>query len=132
MSPRSRVTPEQAWLYREAERLTEAFCARVREGDDARADLFVKKREEILQRIAEMGAPVGADDGDVDDSDQYCRESAAAIERMIELNRELVSLLQARMNDVRRQLADLSVRRRSLTPYRGPALITPAFVDRVG
>jgi hypothetical protein len=122
------VTAEQAWLYREAERLTEMFCARVRAGDESEAEEFLRRRDEILERIQEAGAPLEAADDD-DDPEQFARESAVVVERIIALNQELVALLEARMAQVRRQLADLGAHRQSLASYRGTAESTPAFVD---
>jgi hypothetical protein len=128
-----RVTAEQAWLYREAERLTEMFCARLRAGDESEAEEFIRRRDEILQRIQETANPLEAAD-EAGEPEQYARESALVIGRIIELNQELVALLETRMGEVRKQLAELGLHRQSLTSYQGGSRADePAsFVDCSG
>ena len=60
------------------------------------------------------------------------RRAAAAIERMIQLNRELVAVVEAEKAGVRRDLADITESRRVLESYQGPKEEPPAFCDRLG
>jgi hypothetical protein len=54
------------------------------------------------------------------------------MQRMTELDRQIVDLLRARMSGIRRELGDVSRGRRTLASYRGPQPVTPAFFDRRG
>ena len=126
------VTAGQAELYGEAERLTQELCARMRAGDDDADEELVRRREEVLRAIREMSGPSDRPPHAAGELVRYSRESAGAIQRMIDLNGELVTLLEDRKVDVRRQLAEISRCRQSLASYRGPAPLSPAFVDRLG
>lgn len=124
------VTAEQAQLYREAERLTEEFCARVRAGEDGGGEELFRRREELLRRIREMGEPAHPRSHGGGEMEKSSRESAEAIQRMIDLDRELLTVLQDRKTRIRGQLAEIGRRRQSLESYRGPTPISPAFLDR--
>ena len=117
------MTPagEQARLYREAERLTEQFRARPSPDDLAAADEIVQRHAAVLAQIQALGE-AGGD----------ATESTAAIERMIELNRELVAVVEAEKAGVRRDLAEITESRRVLGSYQGPKEESPAFCDRLG
>jgi hypothetical protein len=119
------VTPagEQGRLYREAEGLTEQFRARPSPDDLAAADEIVERHAAVLAQIlgeADREAP-----GDA-------AESTAAIERMIQLNRNLVAVVEAEKAGVRRDLAEITESRRVLGSYQGPKEQSPAFCDRLG
>jgi hypothetical protein len=124
--PRDAVPPEeQAQLYGRALRLTEEFCARLRKGDDTGAEAFTREREALLQRIGSGG----------DESlrhQEWRRKSVAAIERILALDREIVTLLEERKARLGRELLELGRGRRTLAAYRGPSALSPTFVDRMG
>jgi hypothetical protein len=128
MPPRSAVAPaaEQTRLYREAERLTERFRARLSPDDLTAVDDFVRQRAAILAQIETLGGAGG------DEAGRDATESIAAVERMIELNRELVAVLEAEKTRVRRHLAEIGESRRALGSYQGPRALSPAFCDRLG
>jgi hypothetical protein len=123
---------EQARLYDQALRLTEAFCARLRIGNDTGAEAFTREREALLQRVG-FPDPMVAPDGDDSLSHQESRrKSVAAIERMLELDRELVRLLEERKARLGLELRELVRGRRTLAAYRGSSALSPVFVDRMG
>jgi uncharacterized protein (DUF2236 family) len=122
---------EQARLYGKALRLTEEFCARVRGGDESGGEAFSRVREAIFQRISAMGAAPEPVPGDAGGIEAFWRQSTTAIERIMELDRELLILLEARKAQVGRELAEIGQGRRMLASYRGPSAISPAFLDRV-
>ena len=126
------VTAEQAQLYREAEHLTEALGERVRGGDHAGGQALIKRRDEVLRKIQDIGASSVAPSGAGVDDDRHARESAASIQRMIVLNEELLTALKREQDRVRLELTELGQRRQSLASYRGPRAISPSFVDRRG
>jgi len=131
--PRAAAPPEeQAQLYRQALRLTEEFCARLRKGDDTGAEAFTREREALLERIGFPDPAVAPDAEAFLRFQESRRESVAAIERILELDRELVSLLEERKARVGRELIELVRGRRALAAYRGPTAHSPAFMDRVG
>lgn len=133
MNPRNAVAvaAEEARLYGEAARLTEEFCARIRRGDDDGGEAFNREREEILNRIRSLGAPPEVWPCDPDELEQHWSESARAIQRILDLDRELLGLLEAQKERVSHELAQIRRGRRTLASYRGPAAISPAFVDRL-
>jgi hypothetical protein len=123
---------EQARLYDQALRLTEAFCGRLRIGNDTGAEAFTREREALLQRVG-FPDPAVAPDGDESLShDESRRKSVAAIERMLELDRELVMLLEERKARLALELRELVRGRRTLAAYRGPSALSPVFMDRMG
>ena len=128
MPPRSAVAPagERARLYREAEGLIERYRARLSPDDLTADDELVRQRAAIMAQIQAVGA-AGGDEGGSD-----AAESIAAVERMIELNRELVAVLQVERARVRRHLADIGESRRALGSYQGSRALSPAFCDRLG
>ena len=128
MAPPSAVTPagEQARLYREAERLTEQFRARPSPDDLAAADVIVQRHAAVLAQIQALGEAGG------DEAGGDAAESTAVIERVIELHRELVAVVEAEKAGVRRDLAEISESRRVLGSYQGPKEESPAFCDRLG
>jgi hypothetical protein len=117
------VTPagEQARLYREAERLAEQFRARPSPDDVTAADEIVQRHAAVLEQIQALGE-AGGD----------AAESTAAIERMLQLNRELVTVVETEKAGVRRDLAEITESRRVLGSYQGPKEESPAFCDRLG
>lgn len=119
---------EPAQLYGQALRLTEELRARLREGDDAGAEAFSRQREALLERIASLGPEPGGNQR----HPEARRKSAATIERILELDREVLTLLEARKAHLGRELHELGRGRRTLAAYRGPTPLTPAYVDRVG
>jgi hypothetical protein len=123
MPPRSATGrgAQRARLYQEAERLTERYRSRLSATDLDAGAAFVEQRAAILARIDALGAPSGDDD--------QTGESIAAIERMIALNRELVTLLEAEKSRVRRQLAGTGAGRAALGSYAIQP-ISPVFVDQ--
>jgi len=123
---------EQAQLYRQALRLTEEFCAHLRNGDDTGPETFTREREALLERIGLPDLTVAPDGEAFLRHQESRRESVAAIERILELDRELVSLLEERKARLGRDLLELVRGRRTLAAYRGPAAYSPAFMDRVG
>ncbi len=122
---------EEAHLYGEALRLTEEFCARVRAGDESGGEAFCRVREAIFQRISAIGAAAKPLPGDARGIEAFWRRSSTAIERIMELDREVLTLLEARKAQVGRELAEIGQGRRMLASYRGPSAISPAFLDRV-
>jgi len=122
---------EQARLYGEALRLTEEFCARVREGDESGGEAFSRVREAIFQRISAMGAAPEPVPGEAGGIEAFWRRSTTAIERIMELDREVLILLEARKTQVGRELAEIGRGRGMLASYRASAAIGPAFLDRV-
>lgn len=119
---------EQARLYGLAVRLTEEFCARLRAGDDTGAEAFTRERDALLHRI---GSPDLAVSADAKESESR-RQSIAWIERILELDREIVTLLEEGKARVGRGLLELGRGRQTLAAYRGPAALSPTFVDRMG
>jgi hypothetical protein len=117
------LTPagEQARLYREAEGLTEQFRARPSPDDLGAADEIVQRHAAVLEQIQAVGE-AGAD----------AAESSAAIERMLQLNRDLVAVVEAEKAGVRRDLAEITESRRVLGSYQVPKEESPAFCDRLG
>ena len=116
----------------DAARLIEEFCARVRRGDDEGGAAFCREREEILGAIAALGATAEPDPSDPETAERHRADRARAIRRILELDRELIGLLEARKAGVRAEMEDLRRGRRSLGSYRGPVAASPAFVDRLG
>jgi hypothetical protein len=111
---------ERPGLYLEAERLTAEFLERAPAAEAPEIERFVRQREALLERI--QAAPeVSAGEADA---------SAGAIRRMLDLDRKLLALLEARKAEVRRQLAEVTQARRPLAAYRGPDPDTSTFVDR--
>ena len=115
----------------EAARLTEAFCARVRGGDDDGGPAFCRDREAILAAIRALEA-VAAEGADPEAAVRHRTDRARAIRRILELDRELIGLLDARKARLRVELQGLQQGRRSLHSYRGPAGTSPAVIDRLG
>ena len=104
-------------LYHEVERLTEQLRLRLsRDGDDEGQEL-IRQREEILSEIREIGGP--------------SREDAGALQRIVELNDQVLALLEVRKARIRQQLAMIALGRQSLGSYRGPSPVTAAFLDRM-
>lgn len=132
MNPRNGGAADDARLYAEAARLTEEFCARVRRGDDDGGETFNREREAILGRIRSIGAPPEVSPGDPGEMERHWAESARAIRRILELDRELIELLEARRVRVREKIDAIQLGRQSLRSYRGPAAMSAAFLDRVG
>jgi hypothetical protein len=131
--PRVAAPPEeQAQLYGQALRLTEEFCARLRKGDDTGAEAFTREREALLERIGEPDPAVALDGETFLRHQQSRRKSVAAIERILELDREIVSLLEERKARLGGELLELVRGRRTLAAYRGPTAHSPAFMDQVG
>jgi len=134
------IAVEEARLFAEATRLTEAFHERLRAGDDSGSEAFVERRSEILARLAELDGPEGDAtegpfEGDPVDSDavRSCRrQGVESIQRLLELDREVTALLQARLAGLRTHLVALGQRRQALDGYRGRAPISPAYADRIG
>ena len=125
------VADEKARLYLEAARLTEEFCARVRAGDESGGAAFTKAREAIFQRIAGMAPAPETLADDPGRMELSWHQSVAAIERIIELDREVLTLLEGRKAQVGHELAEIGRGRQSLASYRGAAAVTPTFLDRV-
>lgn len=123
MPPRSATGrgAQRARLYQEAERLTERYRTRLSTADLDAGAAFVERRAAILARIDALGAPSPDED--------HTGESLAAVERMIALNRELVTLLEAEKSRVRRQLAGMGTGRAALGSYSVQP-ISPVFVDQ--
>lgn len=122
---------EEARLYGEALRLTEEFCARVRAGDESGGEAFSRVREAIFQRTSAMRAASEPLPGAAGGIEAFWRRSTTAIERIMELDREVLTLLEARKAQVGRELAEIGRGRRTLASYRGPVATSPAFLDRV-
>lgn len=121
---------EHARLYGKALRLTEEFCARLRGGDDSGGEAFSRDRAAIFEQISRMDRASEAGAGESDTHRAYRRESAAAIERLLALDRELLTMLEERKDQIGRELAGLGRGRRTLAAYRGSTPLSPAFVDR--
>jgi hypothetical protein len=117
-----RPASPRAGLYLEVERLTAEFLERAPAAEAPEIERFVRQREELLERI--QAAPEGPA--------AEAESSAAAIRRMLDLDRELLVLLEARKADVRRQLAEVGQRRQPLGVYRGPNPDTSTYLDRTG
>lgn len=132
MPPHSPVGAEQARLYAEALRLSEEFHARLAAGEEVDGDRFIRRRQEILARVESAGAANSVASEAGPERERHVRESTEALRRMRELDRRIVELLQARMAGIGRELTAISRGRRSLSSYRGPAAVTPAFLDRRG
>jgi len=126
------VAAKRADLYREAERLTERFRARLAQDANADGEEFVRRREAILERIEALGMPPADAPGDADQLERYATESAAAVSRMIELNNELVAMIEAEKTRVRHRLAEIGRSRQSLASYQGPMPLSPSYYDRRG
>jgi hypothetical protein len=129
------VAVEEAELFAEATRLTEAFHERLRAGDDSGSEEFVGRRSEILARLADLDRP--ADDAVSDpagiDAVRRCRrQGVESIERLLALDREVTALLQARLAGLRAHLIALAQRRQALDGYRAHAPVSPAYADHVG
>jgi len=123
---------EQARLYGQALRLTQEFCARLRKGDDTGTEAFSCEREALLQRIGSPAMVIASDGGEPFRHEESRRKSVAAIERILELDREIVTLLEERKARLGHELLELARGRRTLAAYRGPTALSPAFVDRTG
>ena len=90
MPPRraAATAADRARLYREAEELIERYRARLSPDDLTADDELVRQRAAIMAQIQAVGAAGG------DERGSDAAESITAVERMIELNRELVAVLQ--------------------------------------
>src|SRR5262245_22060808 len=132
VSPALEVAATRADLYREAERLTEHFRARLAQDASADGQEFVRRRDAILERIEALGTPPPEAPGEADQLERYATESAAAVSRMIELNQELVAMIEAEKARVRRRLAELGRSRQSLASYQGPTPLSPSYYDQRG
>jgi hypothetical protein len=119
MPPRSVEAGERARLYRDAERLTERLRAPLSPDDLTEVDALVRQRAAILAQIQALGAAGRNDVG----------ESIAAVERMLELNHELVAVLEAEKTRVRRHLATIGESRHAIGSYHGPKALSPVFCD---
>jgi Flagellar protein FliT len=120
-----------ARLYGQILSVTEELCARLRAGDDASAERLSGERQTLLERVAALGSALRPATGFFRHQDSR-RESAAIIERILELDRQLLVLLAERKAQVARELTELGRGRRTLAAYRGPSAQTPHFVDRKG
>ena len=102
------------------------------QGDDTSAEAFTREREAVLQQIG-CPDPAVAPDGDEALPHQESRRACiAAIERILDRDREIVTLLEERKAGLGRELQELARGRRTLAAYRGPTALSPAFVDRLG
>jgi hypothetical protein len=125
--------PDTLARYRDALRLTEAFCAELRAGEEGDGEAFARHREEILAGIPTLPASPGrAGAADPVGAERVRRESAQAIERILALDREIVDRLEARKADIRRKLEVVKTGRRTLQSYRGPAPTVRAAVNHLG
>ncbi|HTY79038.1 MAG TPA: flagellar protein FliT [Candidatus Bathyarchaeia archaeon] len=116
-------------LYGEILRVTGELCAHLRAGDDASAERLSGERQSLLGRIA-WPAPVLRPAPGQSRHRGSRPESAAIIERILTLDRELLMLLAERKARVSRELTELGRGRRTLAAYRGPSAQTPHFLDR--
>jgi hypothetical protein len=123
---------EEARLFAEATRLTEAFHERLQAGDDSGSEAFVERRSEILARLAELDGPSEDDLADPDAVRSCRRQGVESIQRLLELDREVTALLQARLAGLRTHLLALGQRRQALDGYRGRAPVSPAYADWIG
>jgi hypothetical protein len=127
------IAVEEARLFAEATRLTEAFHERLRAGDDSGSEEFVGRRSEILARLAALDRPADGDDATATDAVRVCRrQGVESIERLLALDREVTALLQARLAGLRAHLVALAQRRRALDGYRAHGPVSAAYADRIG
>jgi len=120
-----------ARLYGQILSVTEELCARLRAGDEASAERLSGERQALLARVTTLGSALRPATGFFRHQDSR-RESAAIIERILELDRQLLVLLAERKARIVGELKELGRGRRTLAAYRGPIAQTPHFVDRRG
>lgn len=114
-SPRRATEP-----YRELARLSAETCARVEAGDDAFLDEAFEQRAALLATIVQSSVP----------ADQ-APEVRAAIEDVLALDQQLLTLLTAQRAAARQELARIAERRTALLSYRGAVPTGAVYVERL-
>ena len=107
--------------YRELVELIEETCARLQDGDDAFLETAIHRRDAVLAAIAKT--PV---------SPQAAPEVRTAIGHALELDRALLTILEARREQVRLELGKLGAQREALLSYRGTGRTSAFYVERLG
>lgn len=121
---------ERARLYEEAVRLTEEFARAALGGDDSGAEEFSRNREAIFEAIDRLGGGEDAAPAASEAPDAAWQRSRAAIQRILELDRELMTCLEARKAGIQAALTALRKVREALHGYKGASRTAPSYVDR--
>lgn len=107
------MAPETAALLDELGRRAEAVAT---DEDEARLSSYLEARETLLGGLGPAPGPGGG----------------PAIRRLLELDRRVLGVLEARRAALREEIRRLTESRRLLAGYRGPAPSGPLFVERTG
>jgi hypothetical protein len=113
-------SPRAAALYHELARLSEATCARLRDGDDEILESSIERRDALLTAIA--ATPVRPAEAP---------EIGALIRHALTRERELLALLEARREQVRQEIAQIAEGRAALQSYRGVAPKSAFYFERL-
>ena len=108
-------------LYEALVRLSEATVARLRDGEDAGLPSAMDERNALLGAIAVT--PV---------SPAEAPEIDAAIRRVLALDQELLSLVEACKAQVSQELARIAASRAALESYRCAPASSAAYFERLG
>jgi hypothetical protein len=117
---RTPSTTSAAHLYRELAQLSEETGALLHGDDDAALDAVIGRRDALLARIVAT-TPVASE----------VPEISATIDRILALDRTLLTQAEAQRNALRRELAQFAERRVALHSYRGAGPTSAVYVERL-
>ena len=113
-------TTGAAQLYRELAQLSEETGALLHGDDDAALDAAIARRHALLARIAAT-APLASE----------VPEISATIDRILALDRALLTQAAAYRDVLRRELTQIAARRVALHSYRGAGPTSAVYVERL-
>jgi hypothetical protein len=113
-------TTGAAQLYRELAQLSEETGALLHGDDDAALDATIVRRHALLARIAAT-APAASE----------VPEISATIDRILALDRALLTQAEAHREALRRELTQMAERRVALHSYRGASPTSAVYVERL-
>jgi DNA repair ATPase RecN len=122
---------ELAALCRELERLAEEASARLGDGDENTLDQYCSNREALVARIAPLPRRLSDAGGRAADAAAHRRDAAGALRRVVDLDRDLLTRLEASRAEIHRELSRLSESRRFLASYRGSPKEVSQYVERL-
>jgi hypothetical protein len=105
---------DETRLYDELERVTAEACGAARTDDGERLALLVEQGRALVELIERAGVPV----------------DVGAVTRILDLDRELLGLVMARRDGLRRELDGLARARASLASYGAAPTRGPVYAHR--
>lgn len=107
---------DETRLYEELERVTAEACVAATKGDGHQLATLVDQREALVELIQRVEVPV----------------DAAAVRRILDLDRELLAGIAERRARLRQDLEELARAKRSLTSYAAVPPRSAVYLQRMG